>query len=66
MAVDKKGGKIKYESQSPDEQALVRAAADAGIVLKDVTKHTYEIDNEGDDESYEVFHEFEFKSIRSR
>ncbi len=66
MTVDKNGKNVKYESQSPDEQALVKAAANAGIVLNDVTKHTYEIDNEGNDESYEVFHEFEFKSSRAR
>ena len=59
-------GEVKYQSPSPDEEALVKAAASNGIVLTDVTKDTYTVDCMGDTSTYTILKEFPFNSTRKR
>lgn len=49
---DETTGELKYQSPSPDEEALVKAAAENDIVLEKVTKDTYEISEFGEHKIY--------------
>jgi phospholipid-transporting ATPase len=64
IVVDTSGKTIKYQSASPDETALVMAASDHNIVLKNVTKATYCVDILGTEVEYELVKEFSFNSHR--
>ena len=63
-------GSISYKAQSPDESALVQAAADAGFMFlgkdKDILKLKTPF-SEGDSvEEYELLHVLDFTSARKR
>ncbi|CAD6950889.1 unnamed protein product [Tilletia controversa] len=68
LTAEDDNGLIEYKAQSPDEQALVQAAADAGFVfcgrekstLKLQTPHSSEL------EEYELLNLIEFSSARKR
>ena len=66
--VDPDTGKIEYRAQSPDEAALVQAAADAGFVFrgrdKEVLKLQTPFSNEM--EQYELLNVLDFTSARKR
>ena len=59
-------GEYKYQSPSPDEEALVKASAKNEIVLTQITKETYTVDVLGDEETYKILFEFPFNSTRKR
>ena len=61
-----KSGK-KYEAESPDEQALVRAAADMGWAFEGRTGSTMKVKRSGDSiVTYEHMAENKFDSVRKR
>lgn len=64
-------GKIEYKAQSPDEAALVQAAADAGYVFKGKDRDILTLERPGADgevqeERYELLNVLEFNSTRKR
>lgn len=64
-------GKIEYKAQSPDEAALVQAAADAGYVFKGkdrdiLTLERPDSDGKVQEERYELLNVLEFNSSRKR
>ncbi|KIK68118.1 hypothetical protein GYMLUDRAFT_36948 [Collybiopsis luxurians FD-317 M1] len=77
-SIDSKSGEIEYKAQSPDEAALVKAAADVGYVFLGREKGSNgEIvlslripgggeDERGTVEKYELLHILEFTSARKR
>jgi magnesium-transporting ATPase (P-type) len=66
VAEEQEDGTLKYQSPSPDEEALVKAAAKNEIVLSKVTKETYTIDILGNKKVYQVMKEFPFNSTRKK
>ncbi|KAI0071851.1 phospholipid-translocating P-type ATPase [Panus rudis PR-1116 ss-1] len=68
-SVDPETGAIEYKAQSPDEAALVQAAADVGFVFrgreKDVLSLTTSFSS-GGVERWELMHVLEFNSSRKR
>ena len=69
-SVNDDDGSISYKAQSPDESALVQAAADAGFMFlgkeKDILKLKTPF-SEGDSvEEYELLHVLDFTSARKR
>ena len=62
----KPGTPLQYQASSPDEEALVKAAADIGIVLTAQTAHTKTIDVCGELQEITVHAEFPFDSTRKR
>eukprot|EP01132_Coremiostelium_polycephalum_P004923 gene4923-6137_t len=60
--------KLYYKASSPDEEALVKAAAEIGIKFKTKSPSmlTIELFNESNVESYQLLHSFEFSSDRKR
>ncbi|KAG6908762.1 hypothetical protein DXG01_003374 [Tephrocybe rancida] len=68
-SVDTVTGDIQYKSQSPDEAALVQAAADVGFVFCGRDKETLSIrtpSSAPDVEKYELLNILEFTSARKR
>ncbi|KAG6839833.1 hypothetical protein C0991_011212 [Blastosporella zonata] len=68
-SVDPVTGEIQYKSQSPDEAALVQAAADVGFVFCGRDKETLSIrtpSSAPDVEKYELLNILEFTSERKR
>jgi phospholipid-translocating ATPase len=65
-------GKIEYKAQSPDEAALVQAAADVGYVFKGKDRDVLTLEKPGLDEGhpiqerYELLNILEFNSTRKR
>jgi phospholipid-translocating ATPase len=67
-SVDPHTGKIEYKAQSPDEAALVQAAADVGFVFlgRDHEILSLQTPFSGDVEKYELLNVLEFTSARKR
>ncbi|KAJ3785724.1 phospholipid-translocating ATPase [Lentinula aff. detonsa] len=67
-AVDPLTGEIEYKAQSPDEAALVQAAADVGYVFLGRDREKLSIRTPGSQipERYELLHILEFSSARKR
>lgn len=67
-AVDPNTGAIEYRAQSPDEAALVQAAADAGFVFKGRDKEIMRLQTPFSDEveEYELLNVLDFTSARKR
>ncbi|TFK36370.1 phospholipid-translocating ATPase [Crucibulum laeve] len=67
-AVDPATGEIEYKAQSPDESALVQAAADVGYVFlgKDREILSLQKPGETEPERYELLNILEFNSARKR
>ena len=59
-------GQLEYHGSSPDESALVRGAADLGIVFKTRTPDHVIIDKLGEEQKYYVDHTLNFNSDRKR
>lgn len=59
-------GKLRYQAQSPDEEALVGAARDFGFVFKTRTPTTITIDVQGVEEVYELLCILDFNNVRKR
>jgi len=73
-SVDPETGAIEYKAQSPDEAALVQAAADMGFVFRGrdrellLLQTPFSVDDEGEEvlERYELLNVLEFTSVRKR
>lgn len=67
-AVDPETGRIEYRAQSPDEAALVQAAADAGFVFRGRDKEILRLQTPFSDdvELYELLNVLDFTSARKR
>lgn len=68
-SVDPETGEIEYKAQSPDEAALVQAAADVGFVFCGRDKETLSLRTPSttpDVEKYELLNILEFTSARKR
>ncbi|KZT54419.1 phospholipid-translocating P-type ATPase [Calocera cornea HHB12733] len=60
-------GKLEYKAQSPDEAALVQAAADVGFIFKGRDKEVLKIQTPfAAEEQYELLNVLEFTSARKR
>lgn len=66
VLVNEADRKYQFKAASPDEVALVEAAARAGVVLQSRTSETAEICVNGTVECYELLQELEFNSDRKR
>jgi phospholipid-transporting ATPase len=65
-SIDHKSGKMVYESQSPDETALVMAAKSNNAILKSRNKSFVEIEVFGHNEKYQIVQVLTFNSTRKR
>jgi phospholipid-translocating ATPase len=67
-ALDQETGAIEYKAQSPDEAALVQAAADSGFIFCGKDKEIFKIRTPFVDhvEEYELLNLLEFNSTRKR
>lgn len=67
-AVDPKTGALDYKAQSPDEAALVQAAADIGFIFRGKDKDTLRLQTPFSEEieEYELLNILEFTSARKR
>ncbi|KDQ61077.1 hypothetical protein JAAARDRAFT_124991 [Jaapia argillacea MUCL 33604] len=67
-AIDPATGAIEYKAQSPDEAALVQAAADVGYVFRGRDREILHLQTPFHDEveKYELLHILEFTSARKR
>ncbi|KAL0946504.1 hypothetical protein HGRIS_012720 [Hohenbuehelia grisea] len=67
-SVDPETGAIEYKAQSPDEAALVQAAADVGYVFRGRNKEVLSLQTPFSDEleQYELLNILEFTSARKR
>lgn len=67
-SVDPKTGAIEYKAQSPDEAALVQAAADVGFVFRGRDREVLSLQTPFSDEieRYELLNILEFTSARKR
>lgn len=67
-AVDPETGAIKYKAQSPDEEALVQAAADIGYVFRGRDREILRLQTpfSEDYETYQLLNILEFTSARKR
>lgn len=68
LVEDLEDGSIEYQAQSPDEQALVQAAADAGFIFLGKERQTLRIltPYSKEPEVYELLNVNEFSSARKR
>uniref|UniRef100_F6ZHQ8 Phospholipid-transporting ATPase n=1 Tax=Ciona intestinalis TaxID=7719 RepID=F6ZHQ8_CIOIN len=64
--VPEKEGNFRYQSSSPDENAIVKAARNLGYVFCVRTPTHVVVRCQGKDESYEVLNVLEFSSTRKR
>ncbi|KAF8630439.1 hypothetical protein AX17_005416 [Amanita inopinata Kibby_2008] len=68
-SVDTATGALEYRAQSPDEAALVQAAADVGFIFRGRDRETLLLQtpfSNGDLERYELLNILEFTSARKR
>ncbi|KAJ3576886.1 hypothetical protein NP233_g123 [Leucocoprinus birnbaumii] len=73
-SVDPETGAIEYKAQSPDEAALVQAAADMGFIFRGRDREVlllqtpFSVDEDGEEvlERYELLNILEFTSARKR
>jgi phospholipid-translocating ATPase len=73
-SVDPETGAIEYKAQSPDEAALVQAAADMGFIFRGRDREVlllqtpFSVDEDGEEvlERYELLNILEFTSVRKR
>jgi phospholipid-transporting ATPase len=65
-AFDEVKNEIIYESQSPDETALLVGARDNKYILKKRSKQAIEVEVDGEMKKYEVLGQIEFNSTRKR
>ncbi|KAH6564529.1 hypothetical protein BASA60_010274 [Batrachochytrium salamandrivorans] len=65
-AIDERTGELEYESQSPDETALLIAASNNGVKLLTRTKSHMEIEVLGVKKRVEILNVLEFSSSRKR
>lgn len=67
-AIDPKSGKLEYRAQSPDEAALVQAAADAGFVFLGREREVLRLNTPLADgtQEFELLNILEFSSARKR
>ena len=66
-SVDPETGALEYKAQSPDEAALVQAAADVGFAFRGRDKEVVFVSTPFDgEERYELLHVLEFSSARKR
>jgi phospholipid-translocating ATPase len=68
LAVEPEPGLIEYKAQSPDEAALVQAAADVGFVFRGRDRNIMRLNTPFSDtpDEYELLHVLEFNSTRKR
>ncbi|EMD38048.1 hypothetical protein CERSUDRAFT_113198 [Gelatoporia subvermispora B] len=68
VAVDPETGALEYKAQSPDEAALVQAAADVGWVFRGRERDTLRLQNPfaQELEQFQLLHILEFNSARKR
>ncbi|XP_044762025.1 probable phospholipid-transporting ATPase IM isoform X2 [Coccinella septempunctata] len=59
-------GKLEYQAQSPDEEALVSAARNFGFVFRERTPNTITIEVMGTKEVYELLCILDFNNVRKR
>eukprot|EP01113_Clastostelium_recurvatum_P044997 TRINITY_DN7661_c0_g1_i3.p1 TRINITY_DN7661_c0_g1~~TRINITY_DN7661_c0_g1_i3.p1 ORF type:complete len:1183 (+),score=311.41 TRINITY_DN7661_c0_g1_i3:100-3648(+) len=59
-------GTVEYQASSPDEEALVSAAANLDVKFTKRDLHSEEIMVNGSLEKYELLHVLEFNSVRKR
>lgn len=68
LASENEDGLIEFKAQSPDEQALVQAAAEVGFIFlgRDRTTLTIQVPGVAEPEKYELLSVLEFTSARKR
>ncbi|KAE8213447.1 hypothetical protein CF327_g3031 [Tilletia walkeri] len=68
LTAEDEDGLLEYKAQSPDEQALVQAAADAGFVFcgREKSILRLQVPNSSELEEYELLNLIEFSSARKR
>jgi len=68
LAAKPEPGIIAYKAQSPDEVALVQAAADVGLVFRGRDRNTLKLTTPFSEvaDEYELLHVLEFNSARQR
>ena len=68
VSVDPETGAIEYKAQSPDEAALVQAAADVGFIFRGRDREVLTLQTPFDEEleQYELLNILEFNSARKR
>ncbi|GAA96668.1 uncharacterized protein L969DRAFT_97024 [Mixia osmundae IAM 14324] len=68
LASEDADGSIQYKAQSPDEAALVQAAADVGFIFRGRDKNILRIETPGSHElsEFELLNVLEFTSARKR
>ncbi|KAL3278639.1 hypothetical protein HHI36_016178 [Cryptolaemus montrouzieri] len=59
-------GKLEYQAQSPDEEALVSAARNFGFVFRERTPNSITIEVMGTKEVYELLCILDFNNVRKR
>lgn len=59
-------GRLEYQAQSPDEEALVSAARNFGFVFKERSPNSITIDVMGRPEVYELLCILDFNNVRKR
>lgn len=65
-SIEQKSGKMVYESQSPDETALVMAAKSNAATLKSRNKSSIDIEFFGKNEKFQIAQILTFNSTRKR
>ncbi|CAM1330633.1 ATP8B2 (predicted) [Pycnogonum litorale] len=63
---EEKDGKLVYQAQSPDEEALVSAARNFGFIFINRSPNSIIIDVMGDLEEYELLTILDFNNVRKR
>merc|ERR1712213_74648 len=63
---EEENGKLVYQAQSPDEDALVSAARNFGFVFKERTPRSITISFNGQEEVYELLCILDFNNVRKR
>lgn len=68
LAAEEEDGSIQYKAQSPDEAALVQAAADVGFIFRGRDKNELRVSVPGEPEPlvWELLNVIEFTSTRKR
>lgn len=63
---ENKDGKLEYQAQSPDEEALVSAARNFGFVFRERAPNSITIEVMGQKEVYELLCILDFNNVRKR
>lgn len=63
---ENRDGKLEYQAQSPDEEALVSAARNFGFVFKERSPNSITIEAMGRTEVYELLCILDFNNVRKR